>query len=919
MAGGCERQRAARYNRANCALTEAELVSARPWLQEFFPGWQCEVDFAGGNVPGYSDLGCFPVGNGQVFAYEGLRYPLGTLENVTGPEYQKAPYFGQIVPSLVVQDQPIAWAHQTIRWIKPGGIVNTVSTADNGLRLTTYDFACPKLPAIIRVMVASNSGDQTQPSVALALTFLTPAVEALEGDVVVHRGERRMRCGAVGAKATVVGQSLAPELPEGLDRDTSPTQMGESAKAWRCELGALEPGQSVAKVTYLVFSTSPSDEQNVVGQIAQRGFALLDDAHKYYEQWQSQTVTVECSDEKVAALLAIQKYLCAVQQAYQGGFSPMDGYSYTWVRDSNGPVRYLLAAGDFAAVKRHLEYHFRGCALQQRIGNNLPLDLDLTGDIVEPDWSQVPVERAEVPSFVILQHYWYYKYTGDLDLIEKHWPYLERCLLGQQIDQRHTLPFHGDETYRFPGYELFKVGREVKDYVSLEACSADSAFEYVAAAEGLQEMSWALAEASGLPCELVDYTATARIVRQVTERLYWQEDSKFYAPATSDFSAQVHRYPFAPINMRPLWVGYAKAGHGEKADERQHDNVLYSLRYLWKKEGTVKTTPFFGYYVPMTLGYVLYNLAEIGHPSARRALEGVLAAAECSGGYAEMNEPDDRPSDEIWGQHRVRPWEGGINAQAILHYLTGLKPDAPNAQVSLRPWMPVTWAHMKVNNLRVGDFRLRLELDPQRCVVAREDDSNEELTLDLTMPLHGVISRLAGNWKEHGGREGESFNRYGQQWVRIEDIRLGPNDKVNVVPEYSAVKMPRAQLPPAVPFEYGSPRISRSATVLLLTWSKETAEEYREEYGSRLATLDTKMAFPPEFLQAALFRADGSRRVDTVILDVSEYSGACKRQEFWEKGPGGKMLQEFKAAGGEVQKPKTVRQMPRSPWGLQTE
>jgi len=908
---GCGRWGAARHNRQHYALTEKELVTAYPWLDEFIPAWQQEVDFAAGNIPGYSDLGCFPVGNGYVFAYEGLKYPLGTIDNIIGPEYQKSGgFFGEVIPALVVHNHPVAWSQQSIKWIKPAGIVTIHSVAESGLGLTTYDFACADLPALVRVVVATNNGERPQPSVAVALTFTTPAAEEIAGDILITRGDRRMRCGALGTTAIVSEEVVVPELPAELERQIRPTTLGDIGTSWRCELGALEPGESVAKLTYLIFSTSPTDEQDTLNQISQRGFDLLDDAHQYWCDWHKRTTSVECSDEKVAALLDIEKYLCAVQQAYEGGFSPMDGYSYTWVRDSNGPIRYLLACGEFEAVKRHLEYHFKGCAQQQRIGNNLPLDLQFEEETVQPDWSEVPVERAEVPSFVILQHYWYYKYTGDLDLIERHWPYLVRCLKGQQVDERGTLPFHGDETYRFPGYQLFNAGRDASDYVSLEACSADSAFEYVAAAEALAQMATARDRSD----EAQEYQGSARSVRRATERLYWQGqvDDGFYAPAMSDFSSQVHRYPFAPINMRPLWIGYAEA------DQRQGSNVLNALKYLWKQEGTITLTPSFGYYVPMTVGYVLYNLAEIGHPTAEMALQGVLRAAEASGGYAEMNEPNDRPSDEVWGQNRVRPWEGGINAQAILHYLTGLKADAPQAKVSLRPWMPQSWEWLKVSNLRVGDFRLRLEVDRQRCVVTRDDDSDKVLTLDLTVPLYGKLSRLAGNWQEHSGRQAASFSRYGQHWVRIDHIELGPHETVSVLPEYAReLPMPETTLPEAMPFEYGPPEISGSAQVLLLTWSKETAEEYRNEYGSPLATLDTKIAFPPEFLRAALVRADGSRRVDTVILDVSEYSGAFKRPGFWQDGPGGKILAEFKEAGGEVLKPKIVRQMPRSPWGLQ--
>ena len=296
-----------------------------------------------------------------------------------------------------------------------------------------------------------------------------------------------MRVGAVGTKASIQFSELELPLPPEVPTSQLPMLKSEKTPVWRCELGTLGPGESVAKLAYFIITMDKSEEEKLLVQITELGFELIDDTYQYWHEWAGRTVSVECSQPEVGALLAIEKYLCAVQQAHQGGFSPMDGYSYTWVRDSNGPIRYLTACGDFEATRRHLEYHFGGCAQQGEIGNNLPLNLNLSEPPTEPDWASVPVEPAEVPSFVILQHYWYYRQSGDLELIRRHWPYLRRCLLGQAVDEAGRLPFHGDETYRFPGYRFFQAGREVTDYVSLEARSADSAFEYVAAAEALRE------------------------------------------------------------------------------------------------------------------------------------------------------------------------------------------------------------------------------------------------------------------------------------------------------------------------------------------------------------------------------------------------------------------------------------------------
>ncbi len=857
----------ARYNRTHEAPQASELIHAHPWLTEYFEHWQQEVDLTGEQWPGYSDLGVFPIGSGRVFAHEGTIYPLGTLTNVIGPTYQKGIFLGDIVPLVYLGKEVVAWSTQRMRWVKPGGIVNTESLGVEGLRLTTYDFAPPQLPILCRIMIVSNEGQRAQRGVALALAFGAMGGEPTDNGIRLRRGDRVMEGGFLGSRTRIeLGRPHIP-LPDNLDNRVRPGPMNENAPVLFCELGTLQPGESFAKLAYFVISEADDQDDDLFALVRERGFDLLDDAHRYWQEWHERTVVVETPDQpEVGELLTISKYLCAVQQAKAGGYSPMDGYSYTWIRDSNGPVRYLSAAGDFESVRRHLEYHFRGCAAKGKIGNNLPLDLDVE-QVPDIDWSQVPVEPAESSSFVILQHHWYYRQSGDLQLIRRHWPMLRRCLLGQAIDERGLLPFHGDETYRFPGYRLFDAGKDVALYVSLETRSADSAFEYVAAAEALAEM----AEELGKTEEAADYRRRAEKVRQATERYYWQEDRGYYAPAMSDLSDQVQPSPFAPINLRPLWVGYASD------TDRQRQNVLGALKYLWREDGTIKTTPKFEPYVTMIPGYGLYALAAIGHPAARIALNGVLAAAEKSGGFAEMNEPDNRPSDEIWGQHRIRPWEGGINAEAILHYLTGMEADAASGRVFLRPQMPQAWHEMTISNLPVGGARLRLEVEGDEATVTREDDTDIQVLL-AARPLAVTM----GN--------------------QLTALQPGEKKEIAFTPS-SGVE---ASLGATQAFEWGPPKMPAGAKTVVFTWSKETAEECREKFGPATVVFDTKLPWPAQFLREALLRADGRRRVDTLVLDTDFFPGAFKREEFWKDGPGLEIVAEFKQAGGRVVGPPVV-------------
>jgi len=859
----------ARYNRTHQAPEGSELINAHPWLTEYFGHWQQEVDLTGEQWPGYSDLGVFPVGNGQVFAYEGVTYPLGTLENVVGPTYQKDGFLGSIIPLLYVGDEIVGWKTQRMEWVSPGGIIRTQSLTAGGLQLDTYDFVPPQLPAICRVMIVSNSGQQPRRNVAVALAFSAMGGEKADGGLRIQRGNRITHAGFVGARPRVqIGKPDIP-LPENLDNRVRPGPMSEDASVLICELGTLQPGESFAKLAYAVVAANADYAEELAADVEHRGFDLLDDTHRYWQEWHERTVAVQTPDQpEVGELLTISKYLCAVQQAQAGGYSPMDGYTYTWIRDSNGPVRYLSAAGDFESVRRHLEYHFQGCATKGKIGNNLPLDLDAE-EAPEIDWSQVPVEPAESSSFVILQHFWYYRQSGDLEPIRSHWPMLRRCLLGQAVDERSLLPFHGDETYRFPGYRLFEAGRDVDLYVNLETRSADSAFEYVAAAEALAEM----AEKLGKADEADDYQRRADKVRQATESYYWQEGRGYYAPAMSDLSDQVQPSPFAPINLRPLWIGYAPPA------EQQRRNVLNSLKYLWQPDTTPKTTPRFEPYVTMIPGYTLYALASIGHPAAEVALQGVLQAAEKSGGFAEMNEADNRPSDEIWGQHRVRPWEGGINAEAILYYLTGMEVDAADGRVFLRPQMPLAWHEMTINNLPVGEARLRLEVVGDEATVTREDNTDAQVLL-TARPL----AVTTGN--------------------QLTALQSGEKKEIPFTPS-SGVE---ASLGATQTFEWGPPKMPAGTKTVVCTWSKETAEECRKKYGPATVVFDTKLPWPVQFLREALLRADGRRRVDTLILDTDYFPGAFKREELWEDGLGAKIVAEFKQAGGQVVEPPVVRE-----------
>lgn len=872
---GCDRE--ARFNRQQAQLG-ATLLAEYGWLQNTSKCWRQDVDLDSGVVRGYSDLGCFGLGNGRVFAVEGLQYPFGTLSNIFGPTYQKHQgSLGTQSVVLLTGGTPRFLPRQSVDYVLRSGIVHTRMEDAAGVRLDLYDCALPDSYAIVRVAVVTNGMRNMLRDTAVAVTHIGAGVHAESGALASEGPPRWVRIGFVRAQAVSDNKPVAMPLPEAAQK-LRRTGTADTGAHVRCHVGTLRPGESVALMAYTIVAPSPAEAEVQSRRLEEIGLGALKETHDWWQRWYADVLAIETADQRINELVTIQQYLCRIQQAEAGGYSPMYMYTTCWVRDANGPVRLMTQSGKFDEVKRYLDYYYACCAQARRIPMNWPLDLTIQGPPAFTDWSKVPTERAEVPSFIILQHYWYWRQSGDLTPIKAHWDYLRRNLLGQQVDAQGRLPFHGDETYRFPGYQIFEATqKEPADWVSMDLLSADSAWDYLAAAAALR--TWA--EMLGKTDEASEYEQLEMKVAKALEREFWMPDRGYYAAAISDFSGEHYRYPFANIALQPLWLEWGVGVPGGKfiEPERVKQAALGSLRYLWRGSGTPKTTPGCGYYVGMLPGMTVFALSELRDAGTPRAIEGLLKAASPAGEYSEMNKPDDKPADRYWGRNRIRPWEGGINAEALVRALTGFVPDAALRSFQLDPSLPFGWDSLTVRNLRLNEARVHFRLN--KTARGRSLRIELEGTQPVTVHLPRYVTPLDSTFRRtlYPGKA-LTFN--------IDRSQLAPDFGV------------RSPLTPrVVRFWYGEPTFAGKAKTVVVTWSKETFAAYRSR--PLPAAIDTKIAFPPEYLAAALYDKAGHRRADTLILDVAKYAGHCKTAEFWTAGQGKRIVERFTALGGKVE------------------
>jgi hypothetical protein len=911
---GCDR--GAALNRKQ-ALTGPSLRQAYPWLSETSRHWNQDVDLASGKVRGYSDLGCFALGNGRVFTTEGLRYPFGAMSNIFGPTYQKNQgSLGRQEVALLVGGKPRVLPLQRMDYVMRSGVVHTQLSDPEGVRLDIYDCIPPEGYSICRVLLVSNDSKRSLRNVGLAVSHIGAVGGARDGRLASDGPSRWVRIGFAGARTKTTETLYAMPLPDAAQAvNKGAPDAGASSVV--CPLGTLKRGQSAAALAYMVIAPSGQQADAEEKRLGKVGCGVLREARDWWQKWYADALTVETPDERINEFIPIQQYLCRIQQAESGGYSPMYMYTTCWVRDSNGPVRFMTQSGKFEEVKRYLDYYYACSAQAKRIPMNWPLDVAFppspfrrgaggeAGRAVPPspfrrgaggeagiDWSKAPTERAEVASFLILQHYWYWQQSGDLTPVKEHWDYLRRNLLGQHVDAEGRLPFHGDETYRFPGYQIFEsTQKEPTDWVSMDLLSADSAWEYIAAAGALRE--WA--QILGKTDEAAEYERLARKVRDALDRDFWMEERGYYAPAISDFSGEHYRYPFANIILGPLWLqsGLGAPPWGADHLSRTAHSASATLQYLWRDPAAVNTTPGCGYYVGMLPGMALKAVAGLRRNETPRAIEGLLAAASPAGEFSEMNRPDGKPSDNYWGKNRIRPWEGGISGEALVSALTGFATDARFGMVSVNPRLPFGWDHLYVRNLRFRDSRLDLVLDK----------TAQGRVLKLT--LQGSQSLQV----EPVGYLPESANTLFRTIRPGQTLRFTQTD-----PYYTDFAPTGPRLgPQALPFSYGEPTFAGRAKTIVVTWSKDTFAAYKTRPSP--AAIDTKIAFPPEYLAAALYDQAGKRRADTLVLDVSKYPGHCKTAEFWTAGEGKKIIDRFTSLGGKVEQHSSPEDKPGDLFG----
>jgi len=708
-----------------------DFVTAHPSAFTRISGWTTTVAGPLRGRPDTGHRGAYGVGNGHAFALFGLVDPVNTMHGLATPTYERRPYFfGDYDIHLAPADSPTSPdfdQEQITRSLSAPVVLTRAKLGD--LRLDTVDFApvtddVTLQGCMIRVLTVTNEGASEAPLQELRVTAANDTTSP-EPDVLLELGSERALTtaftdGEVHVTETADGRWLARQL------------------------GPLAPGAAEQAVLYHCGGTGDAE----VRPTAVDAGALLDATAADYQAWESNLLQVEVPEPLVADYIDGMKMTLHVQTAATGATCPMSEYTRTWARDNMGPTLALLSFGAFDDVRAAMDYIYGAAVLGGDLSNSYDADLDLSTLPPAPDWSALPPLSgrvgAETPSYMVSIYGEYLLYSGVLDPITERFDFLRRCMLAQDFGPDGLLPFTGDETYRGAMDAAFDLDL---NYMHSElSWSTNSTILWLGAAKHFERM----ADALGLPADRSAAETRAAELQAGFESHYALADgcvSPYEDRATSTAWPQ----PFEDVSLKMTWSGW-RDGDSPEAQANVQCLIDRIEQYpgVYRSPAAPRYRHFAllpradGVYTGMLPGYTLSALTDVGHPDAAAAFDEIGVLATSSGnaqeyqaylgndefGLTAIYDPSGGLGDYT---AKFRPWEGGINVNAMLGYLEGFTPDASAHSFALRPHLPDGWPSMAFRGLRAGDDRFDLEVE--RLTDGTEMRVTSHATVDYQVAL----------------------------------------------------------------------------------------------------------------------------------------------------------------------------------------
>lgn len=711
----------------NYKLPDISLFGPLPWLRNVSV-WSAPPKEQRADIRDSYLLG----GGGHLSARVGTRDRVSTMERIMAP-YLSSYNFGENANFRMDVIRPSRDFYPPFEfvptvqhvWRVRGTAIVITAERDSQYELVTVNAVHPVKNVYLRVASLRNISDKP-------ITDIGISVDA-QPDIPYPVGGHRSFC------YPLHGEMLIEELEEMLpmERDFSQHYSNNRQRMRymaRGVVGArnrgyqdlfihrdvLQPGETVEAWHYMAPGMYDSRDHaieaanRIHGEIAGgNGAALFTEIQKWWITNNKEETLFASSSQEMDDLIDANLVMQASVERATGGYVVIDDYTGSWLRDHNGSHILNLDFGHQESVLQSMDRYYALDCSSQSLFSFYASDVEPYNPLPkEPDWENVQgFVTGDVPNFRTMWYWWYYKHTGDLELVRERFEYMKGSFLRQKLhDNGFLANFCFDETYGIGPIGPMRTGKSADN--SFNALAASQRLAYFAKQLGRHDADF-----------FAGYTAQ---IKQAIEDAFWLEKEGYYAMRITP-EGLLDKTPLSIGMLCPLWIGAAA-----NDDEHAGRSAEYVYKHLYQKNGFLRLIPSHDQTVTMAIGYLLFALKRMRHPEIDRVIIDTMKWADPSGTFGEYL--DDGPNGPVQCYehmaHRNRMWESGINTDALFFAFTGYDPEINNWRIKLEPHLPKGWTHHKITNHRVQDGRLSMETHREK------GHMRYELTGSFLIPLN---------------------------------------------------------------------------------------------------------------------------------------------------------------------------------------
>ena len=413
--------------------------------------------------------------------------------------------------------------------------------------------------------------------------------------------------------------------------------------------------KQIALVHYLYDDDQNSTEKNLQKIQSLDLNKNFDNTVSEWQTWIDKGKAFTNVDQRVKDILESMLVGIRMQQNRCGGFiAGTRKYAFSYIRDSYGACKGLLACGHTEEVKKYLEITTHKFRVFKKIPNSVQMGAD---KFSHGDGNQY----AESPAYVLLLAKNYYTATKDLDFLKNMDDLLTYAIdiqLAYAKNNHWLLPFNGDETEQ---YCLKEDGKEYGGFPALTGFNKDQwSMSALAACIASLDFYIDYLKLREKESSVNDYQTAMSMMKESLITHFYRSDLGGIQWALKKDGTF---YPYNVTNfvLMPVWFGISLKDNVEKTA------VQKTLPFINSKTGFIANAPgdvegFCGH----TLAFLLYDLTQLNMPEKSTVYQTLINSSVIQR-YGMVNEyygPNGVPNP-----HNLRVFESGIVMDAIINYL----------------------------------------------------------------------------------------------------------------------------------------------------------------------------------------------------------------------------------------------------------